>query len=132
MKKKFLLIIIELIIIQLIFAIKLTTVEANTNSNYTTEQKAIREVANAYYMKGINMQYDGWRLSQIYPPEEATSQRTTYSCCTNYTYSIFYQAFGIDGGYLNSNRMIAYGMKYYDPNNTQTNDVVEYWQKQSN
>lgn len=129
MKKKFLLIIIELIIIQLIFAIKLTTVEANTNSNYTTEQKAIREVANAYYMKGINMQYDGWRLSQTYPPEEATSQRTTYSCCTNYTYAIYYQAFGIDGGYLNSNRMIAYGMKYYDPNNTQTNDVVEYWQK---
>ena len=132
MRKKFLLIIIELIIIQLTFAIKLTTVEANTNPNYTTEQKAIREVANAYYMKGINMQYDGWRLSQIYPPEEATSQRTTYSCCTNYTYSIFYQAFGIDGGYLNSNRMIAYGMKYYDPNNTQTNDVVEYWQKKSN
>ena len=85
MRKKYLFI-LGLIIIQLIVIIKGTTVEANT---YTTEQKAIREVANAYYMKGINMQYDGWRLSQTYPPEEATSQRTTYSCCTNYTYSIY-------------------------------------------
>ena len=71
--------IIGLFIIQLIVITKGTIVEASTNQNYTTEQKAIREVANAYYMKGINMQYDGWRLSQIYPPEEATSQRTTES-----------------------------------------------------
>ena len=127
MRKKCLFLIV-LIIIHLIVIIKGTNVEANT---YTTEQKAIREVANAYYMKGNNMQYDGWRLSQTYQPEEATSQRTTYTCCTNYTYLIFYQAFGINGGYLNSNRMIAYGMKYYDSNNTQTNDVVEYWQKKS-
>ena len=129
MKRQIKILMFILLFIQLLWSTKSIAID-NTN-NYTQEELAIRELANAYYIKGTNMQYDGWRLSQLYPPEEATSQHETYTCCTNYTYSIYYQAFGINGGYINSNRMIAYASKYYDPNNTKTNDVIEYWQKKT-
>ena len=104
------------------------------NNNLTKEQKAIREVADAYYQKEGKAQYSSWRLARFYSPEEATSQRIIYSVCSNFTYSVYYQAFGIyiHGGYASTGRIISYGREYYDVNNIETNDVVEYWQKTTN
>ena len=106
--------------------------ESNTkNIDTTAEQKAIKEIINAYYQRGIDAQYCSWRYSRFYSPEEATSQHTIYSVCSNFTYSVYYQAFGIDiqGGYASTPRIIEYGREYYNPNDIVTNDIVEYWQK---
>ena len=131
MRKRVKILILFLIIVQLFFCARILANNSNNNVEYTLEEQAIREVADAYYRKGKNVQYCGWRLTQINPPEEATSQNNNYSVCTNFTYQVYAQALGFKGGYPNSNRLIAYGRKYYDVNNTQTNDVIEYWERKS-
>ena len=118
--------IISIIIIQLIFSIKSIAVELSTNPNYTNEQIAIREVADAYYQKEINGQYCGYRLSRFYSPEEATSQHNIYSVCSDFTFSVYYQAFGIKCPPY-THHIIAYAEQYYDKDNVKTNDVIEYW-----
>lgn len=89
-------------------------------------QKAIREVANAYYNRGANAQY-GEAASLFYPPEEATPQHTTYSTCSRYVFSTYYHAFDIMLPEPTT-AMLAYAGKYYDKNNITTNDVIEYWE----
>jgi len=100
----------------------------NTERTCTNEEKAIQEVATAYYNKGINAQYCSYRKSFIYSPEEATTQHTIYSVCSDYTYSVYFQAFGIQIPDI-TGKIIEYGKKYYDINNIKTNDVIEYWKK---
>ena len=133
MKNKIKLFISVFIIVHTIFSLKSIAVESSNISNYTIEQKAIREVADAYYNKGIKGQYCSFRNSKFYPPEEGTSQHTIYSICSDFTLSVYYQAFGmkVQGGHPSTSMIIAYGRKYYDLNNIKTNDVIEYWEKTS-
>ena len=91
-------------------------------------QEAIQEVADAYYNKSIYAQYCSFRKSFLYSPEEATSQHTIYSVCSDFTYSVYYQAFGIQIPDLTA-KIAAYGQKYYDADNITTNDVVEFWEQ---
>ena len=107
-----------------------STIE-NSNITCTDEQKAIQEVAKAYYNKGTKAQYCSYRKSFLYPPEEATSQHTIYSVCSDFTYSVYYQAFGIQIPDVTS-KIIAYGKKFYDINDIKTNDIIEYWEKSTN
>ena len=123
MKNKVRLFISIFFIIQFIFSIKSIAVGSSSSTNYTNEQIAIREVADAYYQKGINGQYCSYRLSRFYPPEEATSQHNIYSVCSDFTFSVYYQAFGIKCP-PNTNQIIAYANKYYDKDNVHVQHVV--------
>ena len=96
--------------------------------NYKTEQLAIKELADAYYNREINGQYCSVRRSYIDAPEEGTVQNTIYSVCSNFTFTTYYQAFGIKIPSM-TNRLITYAHTYYDPSNITTNDVVEYWMR---
>ena len=130
MKNRIKLFISIFIIIQFIFSIKSLASESSNSSKYTTEQKALREVMNAYYNKGIKGQYCKERYYHLSSPEEATSQNTFYSDCSNFTSLVYVQAFGIDQVLLGYNgAKINYAKKYYDPDNIVTNDVIEYWEK---
>ena len=129
MKSKLKLFIIYFIFIQLIFSIKSISIASNNNSNYTTEQIAIREIIDAYYRKSINAQYCSDRFERLASPEEATSQNTLYSDCSNFTYMVYNQLFGANPYGINSTVILPYGKKFYDSNNIQTNDVIEYWEK---
>lgn len=128
-KAKIIAIVICILMNCILFAINRSSAD-EPNITLTTEEKAIKEIANAYYNKGINEQYCLWRKSFVEPPEEATSQHNLYSVCSDYAYSIYYQGFGIKIPYL-THTMIAYAMKYYDKDNIDTNDVIEYWHKTS-
>lgn len=122
--------ILTIIFISMLFAFNLKSIanEEETQKSYTKEQMAIREIANAYYNKGINGQYCSYKNSRYYPPEEATSQSTLYSVCSVYTFQIYYQAFGIKQP-TNTHKLITYANKYYDADNIEQNDIVEYWEK---
>ncbi len=91
-------------------------------------RQAIKEVANAYYYRGSNAQYDYHRKSFLYSPEQATSQNTIYSVCSSFTYSVYNQAFGIQIQ-DHTSKLLEYALEYYDSNNITTNDVIEFWQK---
>ena len=101
---------------------------ASSTSNLTTEQKAIQEIANAYYNREENAQYCSYRKSYLYAPEEATKQHTIYSVCSDFTYSVYYQAFGMKIQDTTA-KIIEYDLEYYDKYNIKTNDVVEFWQR---
>lgn len=116
-----------LIVIYCITALSNIACAVDTTNKYTNEQEIIREVADAYYSKGTKAQYCSYRKSFIDSPEEATSQHTIYNVCSNYAYSIYYQAFGIRIPFLTTT-MIPYAQKYYDSDNIVTNDIIEYWQ----
>ena len=71
-------------------------------------EEAIVHTALAYYAKNPFMQYDSTHLTDIAAywgglirlcaqssPELATSDRTFYSVCSDYTYQVYYEAFGI-------------------------------------
>ena len=105
-----------------------TKQKALTDDKYDNLQKLIREVANAYYQKGLSAQYCSFRLSRFYPPEEATPQHTIYTVCSDFTYLVYYQALGVKLPY-GTPQIITYADKYYDINNITTNDVIEYWQR---
>ena len=127
MKNKICYLVNLFIIIQICFCTKSMAVETNSNQ-YTNEQIAIREIADAYYNKGIKAQYCTDRRTYFYAPEEATAQNTLYSMCSAFTFSAYYQTFGITLP-VYTHQLITYANKYYDANNIKTNDVIEYWQK---
>ena len=92
MKNKICYLVNLFIIIQICFCTKSMAVETNSNQ-YTNEQIAIREIADAYYNKGIKAQYCTDRRTYFYAPEEATAQNTLYSMCSAFTFSAYYQTF---------------------------------------
>ena len=96
--------------------------------NERNAKRAIVELADAYYNRGTNVQYCSYRKSFTYSPEEATNQHTNYVVCSDYIYSVYYQAFGIRLPHL-TNTIIAYAKEYYNSNNIEENDVIEYWEK---
>ena len=71
------------------------------------KQRAVVLTAWAYYDKGRSVQYDSMGLSVVpkkhygtlrstheVPPEYATSDETAYSVCSDFTYQVYYDAFG--------------------------------------
>lgn len=121
---------VVLMLIIFVINIVLASKSIAMNTSSTNEQKAMQEVAMAYYNKGIYGQYCHCRKSFLYSPEEATSQHTIYSVCSDFTYAVYYQTFGIQIPDI-TGKIIAYGEKYYDSNNITTNDVIEYWEKKT-
>ena len=71
------------------------TAKFNVTLDYTEEQKAIREVADAYYNRKEYSQYSSYRKTFIDAPEDATSQHTTYKVCSGFVFNVYYNAFGI-------------------------------------
>ncbi len=94
--KKIIIILISLIIVTaiLIFIFKGTY---SLGDEFTAEDArlAVIETADAYYRKGINIQYDDYRRQNYMTPEEATEQNTLYMVCNNFVYNVYYQTFGI-------------------------------------
>ena len=67
-----------------------TTVQANL----TEMQKAIQEVAYAYYMRGENIQYNSMKVG-FYSPEESTTQNINYMVCSGFTRNMYNELLGI-------------------------------------
>lgn len=61
----------------------------------TTQQQALKEVLDAYYNKGNNIQYDSYKKGFKYKPEAATEQNLQYSVCSSFVYAVYYNTFGI-------------------------------------
>jgi len=69
-------------------------------------QEAVVAVAEAYYARGVYIQYEDKKFISSgsilradrhkYSPEDATSQFTTYSNCAVFTYDVYKEALGID------------------------------------
>jgi len=57
-------------------------------------QKALQEVAYAYYMRGPKLQYKTERVS-YHSPEEATSQKFNYLVCSGLTRNVYRELLGI-------------------------------------
>ena len=125
--QKILFCVIYIIVIIIILSNNSTAINTS-NTAVTTEQKAIQEVANAYYNRQRDAQYCSYRKSFIYSPEQATSQHTIYSVCSDFTYSVYYQAFGMQIQ-DDTSKIMEYALEYYDINNIKTNDVIEFWHK---
>ena len=58
---------------------------ANTLEN---KQKAIQRTANAYYLRGRNMQYESIKRDYLKAPEEATVDNIGFSTCHTFAYQI--------------------------------------------
>lgn len=136
--KLFISIIISIISTQIFLSIESIAVESNSNTRYTDVQKALQEVAYAYYMRGPNIQYNSMKgLPSLYSPEEATSQNMNYMVCSAFTRNVYYDLLGIKippytysqlkyaKDYLGRSEVIAYGckddngdliMNFYDAN----------------
>ena len=62
----------------------------------TNEQKAIQEVANAYWRKDSNIQYESIKRNYLLSPEEATEDNILNTTCHTFAYQIYKQAFNIE------------------------------------
>ena len=57
--------------LNIIFILEIIIYQAN-NSTIEEVRMGLKEVAYAYYMRGKNIQYSGWK-SELFSPEEATN-----------------------------------------------------------
>lgn len=97
-----------------------------------TIQKAIVETAMAYYLKGMKVQYDsqsmthehrvygGSRMSTTDSPEEAADDYTRFTVCSDFTWSVYWDAFRFDstggkGGRQAFSYTYAFQMPKSDP-----------------
>ena len=98
MNKKLKLFLSIVIIVQFFFCIKSNAMNSNSNSNqnYTNEQMAIQEVANAYFRKDSNIQYESMKRDYLLSPEEATEDCILNTTCHTFAYQIYKQAFNIE------------------------------------
>ena len=112
------------------------------------EQKAIYDIAMAYYDKGALVQYcdrqltylgtkGPLRAADLVTPEAATSQSILYSMCSKFTFEIFYEAFQKpDGTHYQFGRLPVrkyhtyYLIKLAQPDSAYYNPdiTVRYWQ----
>ena len=109
---------------------------ANTLEN---KQKAIQRTANAYYLRGRNMQYESIKRDYLKAPEEATVDNIGFSTCHTFAYQIYKQAFNIDipkgvsetYEYCKIKQGTEYVPVYYVPENFQ-NTSADYSKESSN
>ena len=67
-----------------------------TEEDIELQRKAVVEVANAFYEKGINIQYDTFKRWFNFAPEDATDDSTVYSVCSVFVQAVYYHALGIE------------------------------------
>ena len=82
-------------IIILIFLLIVAALPVKAATTLTEFEKAFKEVAYAYYMRGPSLQYNGAK-GTIASPEEATSQDYHYSGCAFYVMNVFKELLDID------------------------------------
>ena len=104
---------------------------AANSETLTREQKALKAVARALYNKGSLVQYCSYRKTFMSKPEDATSQNIIYSVCSDFTYTVYKNALGMEIIPF-TNQISAYGMTYYNKNNIKTNDIIEFWEHNNN
>ena len=68
----------------------------NVNKELTEKQKAIIEVANAYWRKDSNIQYESMKRNYLLSPEAATKDDILNTTCHAFAYQIYKQAFNIE------------------------------------
>lgn len=99
---------------------KVSTISSNQNE-IEKQRKAIIESANAYYRKGIKIQYDTNRKLYDITPEQATEDNTVYAVCSTFVESVYYDTLGIVvpnatsfyHDYAKENRDSEFVIKYY-------------------
>ena len=74
---------------------KIDYLRKQVNPELTDAQKAFKEVAYAYYMRGTNLQYNSMKSRGNFPPEDATSQNINYTVCSGLTRNIYKELLGI-------------------------------------
>ena len=90
------------------------------------KEDIIKEVADAYYYRGVNAQYSNYRRDIYTSPEQSTSQNTTYKDCSAFTFSVYYEALGIKIP-KQTKEIVDYAKEnYYSP------EVIEYWEHDEN
>ena len=95
MTKKVVILIISSIIAQLFCTGILLKSKASTEI-LLERQSAIKEVADAYYRKEKNMQYESIKRDYLKAPEQATVDTIEYSTCHTFAYQLYKQAFNLE------------------------------------
>ncbi len=97
MNKKVVLIILFFIMIIMIFKTEEYSANIqNVNKELTEKQKAIIEVANAYWRKDSSIQYESMKRNYLLSPEAATKDDILNTTCHAFAYQIYKQAFNIE------------------------------------
>ena len=60
------------------------------------QREALIETAEAYYRQGSQLQYDSYRKNLYSTPEDATDDHITYTVCSGFVFSVYYQTLGIN------------------------------------
>lgn len=83
-------------VLKFIFLIFIFLISFNVDASSKEEiRNAVIETAEAYYRKGVNVQYDTYRRNMTFSPEDATDQSTVYTVCSGFTQMVYYQTLGI-------------------------------------
>ncbi|MBQ7236377.1 MAG: DUF11 domain-containing protein [Clostridia bacterium] len=107
----------------------------STETDLTDNQKAVREVALAYYRQRdrINYeQYNNRRMVRV-SPEEATAQRMVYLDCSTFVNNCYMEAFGvpiIPEDIATENKWssnTAYYSEYASKYQNNSDDVIGHW-----
>lgn len=105
LNKKVILVIIVFIMVIMIFGTEKYSANIQENKNLNTQnmnkkltekQKAIVEVANAYWRKDSNIQYESMKRNYLVSPEAATKDDILNTTCHAFAYQIYKQAFNIE------------------------------------
>ena len=99
-------------------------IKQENNTNIKSFYKALKEVAYAYYMRGINIQYNSNKRA-IYSPEEATSQNMNYIVCSGFTENVYNELLDIQIPPYTEN-LLKYGRSYIG-----NREVIAYASKNS-
>ena len=67
----------------------------SSNLSLKEIQKALKEVAYSYYMRGKNIQYNVLKSDLYFPPEEATPQNINNLVCTRFVISVYRELLNI-------------------------------------
>ncbi|MBQ7348692.1 MAG: DUF11 domain-containing protein, partial [Clostridia bacterium] len=107
---------------------------ASSETNLTDNQKAVQEVAKAYFRQRDNInyeQYNNRRMVRV-SPEEATAQRMVYLDCSTFVNNCYMEAFGqpiipediatTNGWSSNTSYYSKYASTYSD-----NADVIGHW-----
>ena len=74
--------------------------------SYENAQKIVKEVMQAWYMRGSYLQYNSSKnvYYEFDHPEDLTSQDMGYTVCSGYTSDVYKESFGVDVGYTTDER----------------------------
>ena len=110
--------------------IEKTVVDISTINADVPLEAAVKATMDAYYNRGIDLQYCTARKTNYMAPEQATSQYMMHTVCSGFTFLEYYNGLGISIPFSVQN-MLAYAKAYYDPSAVDANGVVEYWERQN-